>query len=149
MSKKIIAKNKRARYDFSLEEAYEAGLVLQGTEVKALRLGKVTIAEAHITIDKNMEVWAHNINIPQYEFGNINNHVENRKRKLLLNQKEIVEMYHKMKSQHLTLVPTIIYFKRSRVKLEIALARGKKLHDKRQADAKKTIERKIRQGDYD
>ena len=91
MGIKIIAKNKRATYDYSLKEKFEAGMRLQGTEVKSLRLGKATIAEAYITVDNNFEVWVYNLHIPQYEFGNIHNHQEDRKRKLLLNTKEVVQ----------------------------------------------------------
>ncbi|MCP4912188.1 MAG: SsrA-binding protein SmpB [Oligoflexia bacterium] len=148
MGKKIIAKNKRASYDFALEDRFEAGLVLQGTEVKSIRAGKVTIAESYITIDNNMEAWIYNMNVAHYEFGNINNHDERRKRKLLLNRKEIETIFHEMKSKNMTIVPTIIYFTNNRVKLEIALAKGKKMHDKRQDKAKKDVERKLRRGDY-
>lgn len=149
MGIKVIAKNKRAHFDYSLEDKIEAGLVLVGTEVKSLRNGKVSIAESHISIDSKGEVWAYNIKIPQYEFGNINNHQEDRKRKLLLNQKEIVKLFHKMKAQNLTLVPTMIYFKGSMIKLEIALGRGKKLHDKRADEQKKTVQRKLQKGIYE
>ena len=149
MGVKIIAKNKRARHDYFLEETFEAGLMLVGTEVKSLRLGKCSIAEAYITIDKNMEVWVNNMNIPQYEFGNINNHQETRKRKLLLNRKEIEKIQHAMKAGGMTIVATSIYFKKSHVKLEIALAKGKKLHDKRHDQAKKDAEKKLRRGQYD
>ena len=149
MGKKIIAKNKRARYDFTLDDAYEAGLVLQGTEVKSIRAGKVTIAESYITIDAKMEAWIYNMNVGHYEFGNINNHDERRKRKLLLNLKEIETIYHRMKAESLTLVPTIIYFTNNKVKIEIALAKGKKQHDKRQDKAKKDVEKKLRQGQYE
>lgn len=145
MGIKIIAKNKRASYDYFLSDKTEAGIMLQGTEVKSLRLGKVSIAEAHISIDGNGEIWAHNIKIPQYEFGNLNNHQEDRKRKLLLNKKEIVKLYHKMKTERMTIVPTIIYFKNSLIKLEIALGKGKKNYDKRQEGAKKDVERKLKQ----
>jgi SsrA-binding protein len=148
MGIKIIAKNKRASYDYQLLDKYEAGIMLQGTEVKSLRAGKVTIAEAHIAFDKNGELWAHNINIPQYEFGNIHNHVEGRKRKLLLNKKELVKIEHSMKSQRLTIVPTIIYFKKSLIKLEIALGKGKKHYDKRHDAAKKDVARKLQRKDY-
>lgn len=134
---KIIAKNKRATYDYFIEELYEAGLVLQGTEVKSLRTGKVTITEAHISIDKDGQAWAHNLKIAHYEFGNINNHQEDRKRKLLLNKIEIEEIAHRAQSERLTIIPIKIYFKGSRVKLQIALAKGKKLYDKRQSQAKK------------
>lgn len=148
MGIKIIAKNKRAHFDYQLLATFEAGLVLEGTEVKSLRAGKATIGEAYITIDKKGEAWAYNINIPHYEFGNINNHEERRKRKLLLHEKELEEIAHRTQAERLTIVPTKIYFKGSRVKLEIALGKGKKLHDKRQDAAKKTVERKLRQGDY-
>ena len=146
---KIIAKNKRASYDYLLKEKFEAGLMLKGTEVKSLRLGKATIAESYITVDKNEEVWAYNINIPQYEFGNINNHEETRKRKLLLNKKEIEIIKHQMKAGGMTIIPTILYFKHSLVKLEIALGKGKKLHDKRNDQAKKDVNRKIQRGIYE
>ncbi|MAW07152.1 MAG: SsrA-binding protein [Halobacteriovoraceae bacterium] len=149
MGIKIIAKNKRAFYDFQIIERFESGMMLQGTEVKSLRNGKVTIAESHISIDKNGEVFAYNINIPQYEFGNIHNHKEDRKRKLLLNAKEIENIRHRIKAEGMTLVPLAIYFKKSFVKLEIALAKGKKIHDKRADKAKKDVERKLRQGRYE
>lgn len=149
MGIKIIAKNKRASYDYFLEEKFEAGIMLQGTEVKSLREGKVSIAESHITIDNNGEAWINNMLIPHYAFGNINNHREDRKRKLLLHKKEIEKMAHLMSAKRLALIPTIIYFKRSRIKIEIALGRGKKQHDKRQDEAKKTVERKIQRGIYD
>ena len=148
MGKKIIAKNKRASYDYFLEEKFEAGLSLVGTEVKSLRAGKVSIAEAWVDIDKNGEAWIQNMTIPHYEFGNINNHVETRKRKLLLNKKEIEKLLHQVKAQKMTIVPTIIYFKNSLVKMEIALGRGKKQHDKRQDAAKKDVERKLKQRDF-
>ncbi len=148
MSIKIIAKNKRASYDFQLSEKFEAGMVLMGTEIKVLRTGKVSLGEAHVIIDRNMEAWVMNITIPHYDFGNINNHEEQRRRKLLLNKKEIERIQHVMKSQSMTLVPTMIYFKAGRVKLEIALAKGKKLHDKRDDQAKKDVQRKLRSRDY-
>jgi SsrA-binding protein len=148
VSIKIIAKNKRASYDFQLSEKFEAGMVLMGTEIKVLRTGKVSLGEAHVIIDRNMEAWVMNITIPHYDFGNINNHEEQRRRKLLLNKKEIERIQHVMKSQSMTLVPTMIYFKAGRVKLEIALAKGKKLHDKRDDQAKKDVQRKLRSRDY-
>ena len=146
---KIIAKNKKASYDYLLKEKFEAGLLLKGTEVKSLRLGKATIAEAYIMIDKKDEVYAYNINIPQYEFGNINNHDETRKRKLLLHQKEISYLKHQLNAGGMTIVPTILYFKHSLVKLEIALGKGKKTHDKRHDQAKKDVERKLKRGIYE
>ena len=146
---KIIAKNKRASYDYFLKERFEAGIMLSGTEVKSLRLGKAIIADAYIQIDRSLEVWAYNINIPQYEFGNINNHEETRKRKLLLKKKEIEILEHQMKAGGMTILPTILYFKKSLVKIEIALGKGKKQHDKRQEQAKKDAQRKIQRGIYD
>lgn len=148
MGIKIIAKHKRASYDYFLEEKFEAGLTLVGTEVKSLRAGKVSIAEAWVDIDKNGEAWIQNMTIPHYEFGNINNHNETRKRKLLLHKKEIEKLLHQVKAQRMTIVPTMIYFKGSYVKMEIALGRGKKQHDKRQDKAKKDVERKLKQRDF-
>ncbi|MCF8060437.1 MAG: SsrA-binding protein SmpB [Bacteriovoracaceae bacterium] len=149
MGIKIIAKNKRATYDYAFEETFEAGLVLKGTEVKTLRNGRVTMAESYITVDENKEAWIYNMTIPHYEWGNINNHDETRKRKLLLNHQEIELIYHEMKASRLTVIPIKIYFKDNRIKLEIALARGKKQHDKRQDKAKKDVERKLQRREYD
>jgi SsrA-binding protein len=149
MGIKIIGTNKRAGFDFSLKEKFEAGIVLQGTEVKVLRQGKVTLNDSYVVIDNNGEVWAYNVLIPQYAFGNIHNHQEQRVKKLLLNRLEISRLYHEMKSQNLTLVVTKIYFKDSKVKLEFATAKGKKLHDKRDAEKEKDVSRKIKQGRYE
>ncbi|MCB9061354.1 MAG: SsrA-binding protein SmpB [Halobacteriovoraceae bacterium] len=149
MGIKIIAKNKRASYDYFLSEKLEAGIQLKGTEVKSLRKGKGSISESHVGIDSNGEMWIYNMLIPQYEFGNINNHQENRTRKLLLHTKEIVKLSHAMKAGSMTIVPTIIYFKNSFVKIEIALAKGKKLHDKRESEKEKDINRKLQRGIFD
>jgi SsrA-binding protein len=146
---KIIAKNKRASYDYELLEKFEAGLVLVGTEVKSLRLGKVSIKESFISIDKGMEAWIHGMLIAPYSHGNQFNHPENRRRKLLLSKKQIEQIHHDMKSQSLTIVPTVIYFKKSYVKIEVALAKGKKHYDKRAAEAKKDVEKKLRRGQYE
>lgn len=149
MGIKIIAKNKRAGFDFTLLEKFEAGVALQGTEVKVLRDGKVNLNEAYVMIDQNGEMWAYNVLIPHYAFGNIHNHEEQRVKKLLLNKKEISRIYHEAKSKNLTIVVTMIYFKESKVKIEIALARGKKLHDKRETEAKRDVERNLRRGNFD
>ena len=149
MGVKIISKNSRAGYDYFIEEKYECGVVLVGTEVKSLREGKALINEAFVTIDSNHEVWLQNSTIPQYMFGNINNHPETRRRKLLLNKAEIFQIEKKMSTKGYTLIPLALYFKDSRVKCEIALAKGKKLYDKRDTQAKKDVERKLRQGQYD
>jgi SsrA-binding protein len=149
MGVKIICKNQRAGYDYFLEEKYECGLVLQGTEVKSLRLGKGIINEAYVVIDSNGEAWLQNATIPHYDFGNINNHPETRKRKLLLKREQIQQIEKKMAIKGYTLIPLALYFKDSLVKCEIAMAKGKKLFDKRDTSAKKDVERKIRQGQYD
>lgn len=149
MGIKVIAKNKRAGYDFFLEEKFEAGVQLQGTEVKSLRAGKCVMNDAYCTIDNNFEVWIYNLNIAHYEFGNRENHLETRKRKLLLNKDEIVKIEKSIKTMGQTLIPTIIYFKDSLIKIEIALAKGKKLHDKREATKEKDVKRKLSQGNYE
>jgi SsrA-binding protein len=149
MGVKIICKNQRAGYDYFLEEKYECGLVLQGTEVKSLRLGKGIINEAYVVIDSSGEAWLQNATIPHYDFGNINNHPETRKRKLLLKREQIQQIEKKMAIKGYTLIPLALYFKDSLVKCEIAMAKGKKLFDKRDTSAKKDVERKIRQGQYD
>ena len=149
MGIKIICKNQRAGYDFFLEEKYECGVSLLGTEVKSLRLGKGIINEAFVTIDSQGEVWLQNATIPHYEFGNINNHPETRKRKLLLKREEIHQIEKKMATKGYTVIPLALYFKDSLVKCEIALAKGKKLFDKRDTTAKRDVERKLRQGQLD
>jgi SsrA-binding protein len=149
MTVKIICKNQRAGYDYAIEDKYECGIVLQGTEVKSLRLGKGMINEAYIVIDSSGEAWLQNATIPHYDFGNINNHPETRKRKLLLKREEIHQIEKKMATKGYTLIPLSMYFKDSLVKCEIALAKGKKLFDKRDTAAKKDVERKLRQGQYE
>ena len=149
MGIKIIGTNKRAGFDYSLKETFEAGISLQGTEVKVLREGKVNLTEAFVIVDEKMEVWAYNVLIPQYSFGNINNHQEGRIKKLLLNKAEIIRIYKEMKTQQLALIVTKIYFKDSRIKLEFALGKGKKLHDKREADKEKDIKKKLQRGNYE
>ncbi len=149
MGIKIIAKNKRASFDYQLLEKVEAGLVLVGTEVKSIREGKVRIGETHISIDGKEEAWIHNMYVAPYDFGNRNNHEETRTRKLLLSKEEIRKIQHKMQADRLTAVPTIIYFKENKVKLEIALAKGKKLHDKREDSKAKDIEKKLKRGVYE
>lgn len=149
MGIKILVHNKKASHDYFLEEKFEAGMVLQGTEVKSLRDGKCSITESFVSVDKNHEVWLQNMHIPQYKFGTYDNHAENRKRKLLLHAEEIARIEKSLATKGQTLVPVKVYFKNSLVKVEIALAKGKKLYDKRQDAAKKDIERKLRQGNYE
>ena len=144
---KIIANNKKARHDYNLLETYEAGISLQGTEVKSLRLGKCSIKEAYVQIKKE-EAWLMGATIPQYTHGNRYNHQEQRSRRLLLHKKEIKKIEIEIKTQRVSVIPTKIYFSKGKVKLEIALGKSKKKYDKRQEDMKKAIEKKLRQGDY-
>ena len=130
--RKVVAENRRARFDYFVEERFEAGIQLSGTEVKSLRGGEGSIAESYATVDGE-EVWLINSHIPQYGAGSWMNHEPRRKRKLLLRSKEIDKLQGAITRQGLTLVPLSIYFNtRGRAKIELALARGKKAHDKRE-----------------
>lgn len=149
MGIKIICKNQRANYDYFIEDKYECGMALLGTEVKSMRQGKGIINDAYVVIDSQGEAWLQNATIPHYDFGNINNHPETRKRKLLLKREEIQQIEKKMATKGYTLIPLALYFKDSLVKCEIALAKGKKLFDKRDTAAKKDVERKLRQGQFE
>lgn len=135
-AQKLVANNKKVFHDYFVEEKYEAGLVLHGTEVKSLRMGKCSIKEAFITVDKG-EVFINGMHVSPYEKGNIFNKDPLRVRKLLLHRSEINKIEAKLKEKGLTLVPIKVYFKDSLVKIEIGMARGKKLYDKRQDIAKK------------
>lgn len=128
---KIVAENRRARYDFFIEEKLEAGIVLTGTEVKSLRFGEGTIADSYAEVKDN-QVWLVNANIPEFSHGNRFNHEAKRPRKLLLNAKEINKIYGAVMRKGMTIVPLSLYFNdRGRVKVELALAKGKKAPDKR------------------
>ncbi|MBR2255975.1 MAG: SsrA-binding protein SmpB [Blautia sp.] len=137
---KLIANNKKARHDYFIEDTLEAGIALAGTEVKSLRMGKCSIKESYVRIEKG-EVYVHGMNISPYEKGNIFNKDPLRVRKLLLHRHEIRKLDAKLKEKGMTLVPLQIYFKNSLVKIEIGLARGKKLYDKRADIAKKDMRR--------
>ena len=131
--KKNVAENRRARFDFAIEQVFEAGIALQGTEVKSLRFGEGTIAESYAEVKGN-EVWLINSNIPEFSHGNRHNHEPKRPRKLLLSGREINKMYAGVARQGMTLVPLSVYFNsRGRAKVELALAKGKKAHDKRES----------------
>ena len=136
-TRKLIANNKKAWHDYFIEEKYEAGIELVGTEVKSVRQGHCSIKEAFIRIDKNNEVQIYGMHINPYEKGNIFNKDPLRVRKLLLHKYEIRKLIGKMNQKGYTLVPLSVYFKGSLIKVEIALAKGKKLYDKRQDIAKK------------
>ena len=133
---KLIANNKKARFDYFIEETYEAGLVLHGTEVKSLRMGKCSVKEAFVRVE-NGEVYVYNMHISPYEKGNIFNKDPLRVKKLLLHRYQINKMVGQLQQKGYTLVPLTVYLKGSLVKMEIGLARGKKLYDKRQDIAKK------------
>jgi SsrA-binding protein len=144
---KIIASNRRARHDYAVEETIEAGVALMGTEVKSLRAGRASLADGFAQIVDG-EVWLHNVHIPEYVQGTWTNHLPRRTRKLLLHRQEIHRLTRKTSEQGLTLVPLSLYFKDGKVKVELALARGKRTYDKRQAlakrDAAREVERAIR-----
>lgn len=147
MSIKIVAENRKARHDYFIEDVYEAGIELKGTEVKSLRAGKANLKDSFALV-KNGEVFVHNLHISPYEQGNRFNHDPTRTRRLLLHRHEINKLVGAIQQKGLTLVPLKIYFKRGKAKMEIALGKGKKLYDKRQdiaaKDAKRDIERAFR-----
>jgi len=130
--KKVVAENRRARFDYAIEDKFEAGIALTGTEVKSLRFGEGSIAESYAEV-KEEEVWLVNANIPEFSHGNRHNHEPKRPRKLLLHEREIARLTGAVERKGMTLVPLSIYFNgRGRAKVELALARGKNLADKRQ-----------------
>lgn len=135
-AEKLIANNKKAYHDYFIEEKYEAGLVLHGTEVKSMRMGKCSIKESFVRIENN-EVWVYGMHVSPYEKGNIFNRDPLRPKKLLLHREQIRKLTGQLAEKGLTLVPLQVYFKDGRAKVEIGLARGKKLYDKRQDIAKK------------
>lgn len=139
---KLIADNRRARHDYHLLERFEAGIVLTGTEVKSLRQGRASLARAFADV-RGAELWLVGSNIATYDQGNIANHEPDRDRKLLLHRKEIASLHGKVREKGLTLIPTRLYFKDGRAKVEVALARGKEAHDKRQDLAKRDAAREI------
>jgi len=145
---KQVAQNKKARHDYFIEEAYEAGIELTGTEVKSIRLGKVNLRDSYAYI-KDSEVFISGMHISPYEQGNIYNKDPLRDRRLLLHKYEINKLIGYTQQKGLTLVPLQVYFKNGRVKIELAVARGKKLYDKRQdiseRDAKREIERRMKE----
>ncbi len=148
MGIKIIAQNKKARFEYFIEDTYETGIVLTGTEVKSLRLGKVNLKESHARIIDG-EVFVFGMHISPYPFANRFNHEPTQKRKLLLHKREIRKLIGKTQEKGLTLIPLKIYFKEGLCKLELALGRGKKLYDKRETmkkkDAKLQVDRAFKQ----
>lgn len=137
---KDIAVNRKAFHDYVIEEKYEAGMVLTGTEIKSIRKGKVSLKEAYVSFVHG-EAYVKEMNISQYKEGTYNNHEEKRERKLLLHKREIAKLFSKCKIQGYTCIPLRLYLVDGRAKLEIALAKGKSLYDKREADKRRTMDK--------
>ena len=128
---KVVASNRKARHDYSIEDTYEAGLVLTGTEVKSLRAGRASLVDGYGFIDGG-EAWLDAVHIPEFNHGSWNNHPVRRKRKMLLHKAQILKIHHKIKEGGYTLVPLSIYFSDGKAKVELAVAKGKREYDKRQ-----------------
>lgn len=141
---KMVAQNKKARHDYAIEDTFEAGLVLQGTEVKSLRQGRASLVDGFVDIDRG-EAWLHGVHIPEYSQGTWTNHSARRKRKLLLHRMEIDKIERRVNEKGLTVVPLALYFKDGRAKIEIGLAKGKKTWDKRNSIAERTANREKEQ----
>ncbi|MFC7327575.1 SsrA-binding protein SmpB [Marinactinospora rubrisoli] len=139
---KPIAQNRRARHDYHIDDTYEAGLVLTGTEVKSLRAGRASLVDGFALV-KDGEVWLENVHIPEYSQGTWTNHAARRPRKLLLHREEIARLIGKTQEPGRTLVPLSLYFRDGRAKVELALARGKRSYDKRQAIAEREAAREV------
>ena len=148
MGIKIITTNRRAFHEYSISDRYEAGLVMTGTEVKAARLGKVNLNESWVDIDEWGQAYLRDAHISKYSHGSYSNHPETRPRKLLLHRKELVRLEERVQQKGMTLIPLKIYFKDQWIKLEIGVAKGKKLHDKRddvqKKEANRSMERALR-----
>ncbi|OBG76358.1 SsrA-binding protein [Mycobacterium sp. E2462] len=140
--KQIVATNRKARHDYSVLETIEAGVALQGTEVKSLRAGQASLADAFATIDDG-EVWLRNLYIGEYQHGSWTNHDPRRNRKLLLHRQQIDRLVGKIRDGNLTLMPLSLYFSEGKVKVELALARGKRAYDKRQDMARRDAQREV------
>lgn len=138
--RKLIAQNRKARHNYDIEDTYEAGIVLTDTEVKSLRAGRASLVDGYAEV-RDGEVWLRNVHIPEYDQGSWTNHEPRRSRKLLMRRDEISRLIGKTRERGLTLIPLSLYFKDGYAKVEIALARGKKTHDKRQALAEKQAKR--------
>ncbi|MGI8328863.1 SsrA-binding protein SmpB [Actinomadura scrupuli] len=140
--RKFIAQNKKARFDYHIDDTWEAGLVLMGTEVKSLRAGRASLVDGYAQV-RDGEVWLMNVHIPEYLQGTWTNHSARRSRKLLLHKREIQRIIEKTRESGLTVIPLALYFNDGRAKVEIGLARGKKSHDKRQAIAERESKREM------
>ena len=142
MSKKVIARNRKAKFEYFLLDSFEAGIILKGSEIKSIRARQISIAEAYVQTN-GREAWLINAHIAPYDPASRQNHDPKRKRKLLLNKKEIRKIWQAVKQKGLTIIPTEIYLKNGLAKINISLAKGKKLYDKRREIAKKDMQRDI------
>ncbi|MEO9326241.1 SsrA-binding protein SmpB [Nocardioides sp. C4-1] len=140
--RKLIAQNKKARHDYAIDDTLEAGLVLQGTEVKSLRQGRASLVDGFVDIDGG-EAWLHGVHIPEYSNGTWTNHAARRKRKLLLHREEIAKLERRVSEKGLTVVPLSLYFLDGRAKVEIGVGKGKKSWDKRHSIAERTAKREV------
>lgn len=143
-----IVRNRKARHEYQITQTFEAGIVLQGTEVKSIREGKINLSDSYAAIEEG-EVWLKNVHISEYKNGSINNHEPTRPRKLLLNRREIKKLAQKVKEKGFTLIPLGFYLSNGKVKVELALVTGKRKYDKREAIAKRDLEREMnRKGNF-
>ncbi|MFC2029541.1 SsrA-binding protein SmpB [Chloroflexota bacterium] len=142
MAVKVVATNRKARHDYHLSDAMEAGLVLMGSEIKSIRAGRVSLREGFVVFDEG-EAWLVNVHVAQYEPANVQNHEPKRRRKLLLHRREIDRLRGRVQEKGYTVIPTRLYLKDGRAKVEIALAKGKRQYDKRQAIAKRDSKRRV------
>ena len=151
MSQKVIATNRKARHNYFLSDTFEAGIALQGSEIKSIRAGQISISEAYVQID-GLEAWLVDAHIAPYDQASFFGHEPRRKRKLLLHRKEIDKLWDEVRKKGVTIVPTRVYLKDGRAKIEIAVGRGKKQFDKRQdlakRDAQREMERNLRRSEY-
>ena len=143
MPSKTLAKNRKARFEYEIQNTMEVGIVLKGTEVKSIRAGQINITESFCRVDDHLQVYLLNAHVSKYDFGNIHNHDPLRPRRLLLHRSEIRRLYGQVKEQGLTLIPIKIYLKGGIIKMELALGRGKKMYDKRQTMKKRDAERDV------
>ena len=152
MNIKILVTNRKAHFEYEILQTYEAGIELEGTEVKSLRESHINIADSYCRVSDQMEIFLMNANISPYKFGNIHNHEPLRERRLLLHKSEIRRLYGRVKEKGLTLIPLKLYLKKGRIKIEIGLGKGKKIHDKRETlkrqDADREIARNIKFNDH-
>ena len=140
---KVLAHNKKVQHDYHILDTYEFGIILKGTEIKSIRQGKFSINESYVTISKKMELFIINMHVSKYDHGSLFNHVEKRKKKLLAHKHTIEKLEQKQKLEGLTLVPKRVYLKEGLCKVEVVLAKGKKLYDKRQSKKREDAEKRM------